>query len=97
MQATAGETGKPAAGSTVYLITAQGVRFPLGTASGDAKSALGYGDVTPLAVPASLLALVPTGPTLEREDAMTYFDPGATPGGGATAGPGEDAAPAQGG
>ncbi|MGC3859336.1 type VII secretion protein EccB [Micromonospora chersina] len=97
VQATAGETGKPAAGSTVYLITAQGVRYPLGTASGDAKSALGYGDVTPLAVPASLLALVPTGPTLEREDAMTHFDPGATPGGGATAGPGEDAAPAQGG
>ncbi|MFG1660918.1 type VII secretion protein EccB [Micromonospora chersina] len=97
VQATAGETGKPAAGATVYLITAQGVRFPLGTASGDAKSALGYGDVTPLAVPASLLALVPTGPTLEREDAMTHFDPGATPGGGTTAGPGDDAAPAQGG
>ncbi|MET7804054.1 type VII secretion protein EccB [Micromonospora chersina] len=97
VQATAGETGKPAAGATVYLITAQGVRYPLGTASGDAKSALGYGDVTPLAVPASLLALVPTGPTLEREDAMAHFDPGATPDGGATDGPGDDAAPAQGG
>ncbi|MGW9192447.1 type VII secretion protein EccB [Micromonospora chersina] len=97
VQATAGETGKPVAGATVYLITAQGVRYPLGTASGDAKSALGYGEVTPLAVPASLLALVPTGPTLEREDAMTHFDPGATPGGGATAEPGADTAPAQGG
>ncbi|MFG2105718.1 type VII secretion protein EccB [Micromonospora chersina] len=97
VQATAGETGKPAAGATVYLITAQGVRYPLGTASGDAKSALGYGDVAPLAVPASLLALVPTGPTLEREDAMAHFDPGAMPGGGATADPGDDAAPAQGG
>ncbi|MFU8870904.1 type VII secretion protein EccB [Micromonospora sp. SL4-19] len=77
VQATAGESGKAAAGSTVYLITAQGVRYPLGTASGDAKTALGYGDVTPLAVPASLLALVPTGPALERRDAMAQFDPGA--------------------
>ena len=50
------------AGSTVYLISAQGVRYPLGTRSGDALTALGYGGVTPLAVPASLLALVPTGP-----------------------------------
>jgi type VII secretion protein EccB len=96
VQATAGESGKPAAGSTVYLITAQGVRYPLGTASGDAKSALGYGEVTPLAVPASLLALVPTGPTLERAEAMNHFDPGAAAGGGATPGPG-DVAPAQGG
>ncbi|MEU3452346.1 type VII secretion protein EccB [Micromonospora sp. NPDC006766] len=77
VQATAGESGTAAAGSTVYLITAQGVRYPLGTATGDAKTALGYGDVEPLAVPASLLALVPTGPTLERRDAMTQFDPGA--------------------
>ncbi|MFR9775854.1 type VII secretion protein EccB [Micromonospora sp. MS34] len=79
VQAAAGDTGKAAAGSTVYLITAQGVRYPLGTASGDARAALGYGGVTPLAVPASLLALVPTGPALERQDAMSYFDPGARP------------------
>ncbi|MFE9692586.1 type VII secretion protein EccB [Micromonospora sp. NPDC005806] len=103
-QAAAGETGKAAAGSTVYLITAQGVRYPLGTASGDAKAALGYGDVPPLAVPASLLALVPTGPTLERQDALAYFDPGARPDGTAKddpdgpdgSGPSESA-PAQGG
>ncbi|MGC4893733.1 type VII secretion protein EccB [Micromonospora sp. DT31] len=97
VQATAGEAGKPAVGSTIYLITAQGIRYPLGTAGGDAKSALGYGDVTPLAVPASLLALVPTGPTLAREDAMSYFDVAAVPGttvsppvgGGAAQAPGE--------
>ncbi|RQX58376.1 type VII secretion protein EccB, partial [Micromonospora chalcea] len=52
---------------------------------------LGYGDVTPLAVPASLLALVPTGPTLSRQDAMAYFDastpaaPTATPSTGGAA------------
>ncbi|MFD2763613.1 type VII secretion protein EccB [Micromonospora eburnea] len=72
VQATAGESGKAAAGATVYLITAQGVRYPLGPG---AKAALGYGEVTPLAVPASLLALVPIGPTLAREDAMAHFDP----------------------
>jgi type VII secretion protein EccB len=81
VQAAAGDTGKAAAGSTVYLITAQGIRFPLGSASGDARTALGYGDVTPLAVPASLLALVPTGPALEKQAAMNFFDPGARSGG----------------
>lgn len=94
VQATAGETGKPAAGATVYLITPQGVRYPLGTAGGKAQTALGYGDVTPLAVPASLLALVPTGPTLDRRNALAEFDPGAAP----TGADGQSAAtPAQGG
>ncbi|SBT54205.1 type VII secretion protein EccB [Micromonospora narathiwatensis] len=74
VQAAAGEGGEAAAGATVYLITAQGVRHPLGP---NAKAALGYADVTPLSVPASLLALVPTGPTLVQRDAMTQFDPGA--------------------
>ncbi len=97
VQATAGESGTAAAGSTVYLITAQGVRYPLGTDTGDAKTALGYGDVRPLAVPASLLALVPTGPTLERRDAMTQFDPGAVSSGGASAANGTVATPAGGG
>ncbi|MFC0097708.1 type VII secretion protein EccB [Micromonospora marina] len=96
-QATAGESGKAATGSTVYLITAQGIRYPLGTAGGDAKSALGYGDVTPLAVPASLLALVPTGPTLSREDALTYFDASTLPGATATPSAGGGAAQVQGG
>ncbi|MGC4804360.1 type VII secretion protein EccB [Micromonospora sp. DT233] len=71
-----GEGGQSTTASTVYLITSQGVRYPLGTRSGDAAAALGYGGVTPLAVPASLLALIPTGPTLEPEAARNYFDPG---------------------
>ncbi|MFG1674030.1 type VII secretion protein EccB [Micromonospora sp. NPDC049282] len=97
VQATAGESGKPAAGSTVYLITAQGIRYPLGTDGGDARSALGYGDVTPVAVPASLLALVPTGPTLARAGALTYFDAGAVPAGTASPPAGGEAAQVQGG
>ncbi|MBB5111273.1 type VII secretion protein EccB [Micromonospora echinospora] len=96
-QATAGESGKPAAGSTVYLITAQGIRYPLGTAGGDAKSALGYGEVTPVAVPASLLALVPTGPTLSRGDAMAYFDASSPPAPTASPSTGGAAAQVQGG
>ncbi|MGC1209973.1 MAG: type VII secretion protein EccB, partial [Micromonospora sp.] len=73
--AGAGEGGTGAPGSTVYLVSSQGIRYPLGTRSGDAMTALGYGGVAPVAVPASLLALVPTGPALEREDALAYFDP----------------------
>ncbi|MEO3776671.1 type VII secretion protein EccB [Micromonospora sp. B11E3] len=68
----AGESGTGAAGATVYLISAQGVRYPLGAG---AQKALGYEGVTPLAVPASLLALIPTGPTLDREDAFAHFAP----------------------
>ncbi|MFJ8579271.1 type VII secretion protein EccB [Micromonospora sp. NPDC093277] len=94
VQATAGESGKAAAGATVYLITAQGVRYPLGP---DAKAALGYGDVTPLAVPASLLALVPTGPTLDRRGAMTHFDLGARSSGSTAGSDDTEATPAQGG
>ncbi|GAA2221941.1 type VII secretion protein EccB [Micromonospora olivasterospora] len=76
----AGEGGTGAAGATVYLIGAQGVRYPL---DAEAQQALGYEGVTPLAVPASLLSLIPTGPTLRRKDAFNYFAPGATTSDGA--------------
>ncbi|MBY8871728.1 type VII secretion protein EccB [Micromonospora sp. PLK6-60] len=69
--AGSGEGGDQA-GATVYLISSQGVRYPLGAG---AVEALGYAGVEPLAVPASLLALVPTGPALSREGAQTYFEP----------------------
>ncbi|RKR89909.1 type VII secretion protein EccB [Micromonospora pisi] len=72
-----GSGGAP--GATVYLVTSQGVRYPLGTRDGDAVTALGYGGVTPLGLPASVLALVPTGPTLQRSDALRYFAPGSAP------------------
>ncbi|MFK3981401.1 type VII secretion protein EccB [Micromonospora sp. NPDC050397] len=71
----AGDGADGAIGSTVYLLTAQGIRYPLGTRGGTAVTALGYGDVSPLAVPASLLSLIPTGPTLQRDDALAYFSP----------------------
>ncbi|MFD6563289.1 type VII secretion protein EccB [Micromonospora profundi] len=77
----AGTSGSGAAGSTVYLISPQGVRYPLGSA--EALGALGYEGVTPLAVPGSLLALIPTGPTLDREDALAHYSPGGTPSTGA--------------
>jgi type VII secretion protein EccB len=82
----AGTSGTGAAGSTVYLISPQGIRYPLG--SGETLAVLGYGGVTPLAVPGSLLSLIPTGPTLSQEDALAYF----TPGGSSDAAP---AAPTQ--
>jgi hypothetical protein len=69
----AGTSGSGAAGSTIYLISPQGIRYPLGSA--DTLGVLGYGGITPLAVPGSLLSLIPTGPTLDREDAFAVFAP----------------------
>ncbi|MEU4474438.1 type VII secretion protein EccB [Micromonospora sp. NPDC023888] len=69
----AGTSGSGAAGSTIYLITPQGIRYPLGSAA--TLDVLGYGGITPLAVPGSLLALIPTGPTLNQENAMAVFSP----------------------
>jgi type VII secretion protein EccB len=61
-------------GATVYLLTDRGVKYPLDTASGDARAALGYGETTPVAVPKSLLDLVPTGPTLGTAAARQFVD-----------------------
>ncbi|MBM0277287.1 type VII secretion protein EccB [Micromonospora tarensis] len=69
----AGTSGSGAAGSTVYLISPQGIRYPLGSA--ETLEVLGYGGVTPLAVPGSLLSLIPTGPTLNHENALAVFAP----------------------
>lgn len=57
---------EPASGvssGTIYLVTDSGSKFPIATA--DAISALGYGGIQPQGVSASLLALLPTGPTLD--------------------------------
>ena len=70
-----GEGDGGAQGGTVYLITDQGIRYPLGTASGDAQAALGYGGTTPVAVPGSMLALIPVGPTLDAAAALRFADP----------------------
>ncbi|HEY3503331.1 MAG TPA: type VII secretion protein EccB [Actinocatenispora sp.] len=52
---------------TVYLVTDQGRRFPVADAA--ALKALGYGSVRPQPVPATTLALLPTGPTLSTSAA----------------------------
>lgn len=51
---------------TAYLITDQGIKYPL---EGDAVESLGYGDVVPVEVPADLLALIPYGPVLSKAEA----------------------------
>ncbi len=65
--------GSDGEGSTVYLITDQGIRYPIPAGSATTKVApqavLGYGDVTPTEVPASLLALIPKGPQLSPDTA----------------------------
>ncbi|GAA4897547.1 type VII secretion protein EccB [Stackebrandtia albiflava] len=53
---------------TLYLITDLGVKYAL---AGDAATLLGYRDVTPLPVPATFVALIPTGPALDPERART--------------------------
>jgi type VII secretion protein EccB len=60
-------------GTTVHLVTDQGLKFPLRDAD-DVKSmdALGYSGVRPLGVPAAMLALIPTGPTLDPAAARTF-------------------------
>jgi type VII secretion protein EccB len=50
-------------GDSMYLITDAGVKFPVPSAS--AATALGYRAGRAVAMPASLLALLPTGPALD--------------------------------
>jgi hypothetical protein len=45
-----------------YLVTDRGLRYLL---RGTAAAALGYGGVSPVPVPAAMLALVPAGPALD--------------------------------
>nr|MDT0661541.1 type VII secretion protein EccB [Micromonospora sp. DSM 115978] len=52
---------------TTYLVTDQGLRFPLGGA--DDVAALGYADQPPVPVAAALLALLPAGTRLDAESA----------------------------
>ncbi|MEV4615644.1 type VII secretion protein EccB [Kitasatospora sp. NPDC049258] len=50
-------------GSTLYLVTDAGVKYPLPSAA--AAKQLGYEKVAPDAVPGTLLGLLPTGPSLD--------------------------------
>ncbi|MGW4807651.1 type VII secretion protein EccB [Kitasatospora sp. NPDC004272] len=50
-------------GSTLYLVTDGGVKYPLASAA--AAERLGYAGTAPAAVPSRLLSLLPTGPSLD--------------------------------
>jgi type VII secretion protein EccB len=64
-----------AAGAT-YLITDQGVKYPMPVDAADkVRQSLGYGRATPVSVPAALLALVPTGPALDPQAATLFIAP----------------------
>ncbi|MGW1411551.1 type VII secretion protein EccB [Streptomyces sp. NPDC002403] len=54
-------------GDTTYLVTDSGVKYRLPTP--EAVKALGYTQTQPQALPAPLLALLPTGPDLDAESA----------------------------
>jgi hypothetical protein len=49
-------------GATVYVITSQGIKYPLTSTS--LLSSLGLPGVTPVRVPGAVLSLLRTGPTL---------------------------------
>jgi type VII secretion protein EccB len=62
-----------AATTTVYLVNDQGVRYPLQNGDNvNTQSALGYAGVTPVPIPAALLALIPIGPTLDPAAARSF-------------------------
>lgn len=67
-------SGAPVPGGIAFLLTDSGRKYAL--ASPDAKAALGYGSVTPVGVPAAILALVPDGPALDPSAARLFADGG---------------------
>jgi type VII secretion protein EccB len=85
--------GATAPGGTVYLVTAQGIRYAMDNRSGDTKSVLGYGAVTPVAVPLSLVELLPLGPTLSIKAARQAPTQAASPTRSPTVSPSRSARP----
>jgi type VII secretion protein EccB len=74
----------PAAGTTRYLITDQGIKYALPNEdAAKVQQNLGYADVTPIPVPSYLLALLPAGPALDPRAAAQFLPraeaPQATP------------------
>jgi type VII secretion protein EccB len=60
----------------VYVVTDQGVKYPLPRQNLSAvQAALGFADAQPVAVPASVLALIPTGPALDPSTATLFVAP----------------------
>jgi type VII secretion protein EccB len=61
------------ASGAIFLVTDQGVKFPVPRDKADqVLSSLGYGGIRPVAVPASILALVPTAPALDPDVATRF-------------------------
>lgn len=66
--------GMSATGTTRYLVTDRGVKYALPRQDAAAvQETLGYGEVTPVPVPAYLLALLPTGPALDPAAALRFL------------------------
>src|SRR5262249_23622775 len=61
--------GAASAGTTVYLVTDEGIKYGLALGQLSTQSVLGYDGVTPTPIPADLLSLVPTGPGLDADAA----------------------------
>ncbi|MDR7277297.1 type VII secretion protein EccB [Catenuloplanes atrovinosus] len=61
----------PGAVGALFLVCEYGLKYPL---PGEAVSALGYGGVAPVDLPGELLSLVPSGPALDPETALTTRD-----------------------
>jgi type VII secretion protein EccB len=59
--------------TTVYLITETGMKYPL--AGAEVIKALGYTEQTAVAMPAAMLDLLPTGPLLSQEGALSVQAP----------------------
>ena len=53
----------------MYLVTEAGIAYPIGT-SGNVLTDLGLSQAAPSAIPQSLLALIPAGPTLDEQAAL---------------------------
>jgi hypothetical protein len=55
---------------TTYVVTDQGIRYAV--PDDKARTALGYGDVTPVQLPENLIELVPAGPVLDEKKANAF-------------------------
>lgn len=65
--------GTSATGTTSYLVTDQGIKYALPRQdTAVVQESLGYAGVTPVPVPAYLLALLPTGPALDPAAALRF-------------------------
>ncbi|GAA5185090.1 type VII secretion protein EccB [Rugosimonospora acidiphila] len=75
LAATLLPTGSAATGN-VYVVTDQGLKYPLPPANtATVQSSLGFAGVHPVPIPSSILALIPTGPALDPSAAALFVAP----------------------